>query len=172
MKNILWNGDGFMSGGRLHTCIVFTMLYHIAFSSLSFIANRSLINKNSQIGANICALSCKTKLITGQARRFVATGGFSITPLKINDRMNGAVIFYMVGPMSDLNLLSNLSGIPFLSPVDAQKAVSQGRIQADAIDANAPVRKKWPMHASVRFLPQKLKNTTFCEVHVLNVVTQ
>ena len=154
MKNILWNGDGFISPGsrrceehrlepglrfyerrrggcpcfyRLHTCIVFTMLYHIEFSSLSFIANRSLINKNSQIGANICALSCQTKLNTGQARRFVATGGFSITPLKINDRINGAVIFYMVdlvGPLSDLNLLSNLSGIPFLSPVDAQKAVS------------------------------------------------
>ena len=49
---------------------------------------------------------------------------------------------------------------------------AQGRIQADAIDANASVRKKWPMHASVRFLPQIMRNTTFCEVHVLNVVSQ
>ena len=39
----------------------------------------------------------------------------------------------------------------------------QGRIQADAIDANASVRKKWPMHSSVRFQPQIMRNNTFCE---------
>ena len=39
----------------------------------------------------------------------------------------------------------------------------QGRIQADAIDANASVRKKLPMHSSVRFLPQIIRNSTFCE---------
>ena len=38
-----------------------------------------------------------------------------------------------------------------------------GRIEADAIDANASVRKKLPMHSSVRFLPQIMKNNTFCE---------
>ena len=39
----------------------------------------------------------------------------------------------------------------------------QGRIQADAIDAYASVRKKLPMHSSVRFLPQIIRNSTFCE---------
>ena len=33
----------------------------------------------------------------------------------------------------------------------------QGRIQADAIDADASVRKKLPMHSSVRFLPQIMR---------------
>ena len=40
---------------------------------------------------------------------------------------------------------------------------TQGRIQADAIDANASVRKNLPMHSSVRFLPQIIRNSTFCE---------
>ena len=39
----------------------------------------------------------------------------------------------------------------------------QGRIQADAIDANASVREKIPMHSSVRFLPQIMRNNTLCE---------
>ena len=39
----------------------------------------------------------------------------------------------------------------------------QGRIQANAIDANASVRKKLPMHSSVRFLLQIMRNDTFCE---------
>ena len=41
--------------------------------------------------------------------------------------------------------------------------IGQGRIQVDAIDANASVRKKLPIHSSVRFLPQIMKNNTFCE---------
>ena len=41
--------------------------------------------------------------------------------------------------------------------------ITQGRIQADAIDANESVRKKMPMRSSVRFLPQIIKNSTFCE---------
>ena len=40
---------------------------------------------------------------------------------------------------------------------------NQGRIQADAIDANASVRKKMPMHSSVRLLSEIMKNNTFCE---------
>ena len=39
----------------------------------------------------------------------------------------------------------------------------QDRIQADAIDANASVRKNLPMHSSVRFLPQIIRNSNFCE---------
>ena len=39
----------------------------------------------------------------------------------------------------------------------------QGRIQADAIDANASVRKKLSMHSSVRFLPQIISNIALCE---------
>ena len=42
-------------------------------------------------------------------------------------------------------------------------AQNQGRIQADAIDANASVRKKMPMHSSVRLLSEIMKNNTFCE---------
>ena len=34
------------------------------------------------------------------------------------------------------------------------ETLGQGLIQADAIDVNASVRKKLPMHSSVRFLPQ------------------
>ena len=40
---------------------------------------------------------------------------------------------------------------------------TQGRIQADAIDTNASVRKKLPMHSSDRFLPQIIRNSNFCE---------
>ena len=46
-------------------CIVFTMLYHIAFSSLLFPIEISVM-KNCQIGANICALSYKAKLNINQ----------------------------------------------------------------------------------------------------------
>ena len=37
----------------------------------------------------------------------------------------------------------------------------QGRIHANAIDANASVTKKLLMHESVRFLPQIIRNNTF-----------
>ena len=43
--------------------------------------------------------------------------------------------------------------------------IIQGRIQADAIDAYASVRKKLPMHSSVRFLPQIKRNSTFLRKH-------
>ena len=42
-------------------------------------------------------------------------------------------------------------------------SLEQGRIKADAIDANASVRKQLPMNSSVRFLPQRIRNNTFCE---------
>ena len=40
---------------------------------------------------------------------------------------------------------------------------ADGRIQADAFDANASVRKKLSMHSSDRFSLQIMRNNTFCE---------
>ena len=62
--------------------------------------------------------------------------------------------FYISGQFYMINVLEN----QWLSVT-----YRQDRIQADAIDANASVRKNLPMHSSVRFLPQIIRNSNFCE---------
>ena len=60
---------------KIRTCFVFTMLYHVAFSSLIHLFPITIsVIENSQTVANICALSYETKLNIGQPCRFFAMG--------------------------------------------------------------------------------------------------
>ena len=72
MKEIA-NQQHIRTGLRSHTCIVFTVWYHVAFSSLFHLFPISVI-ASSQIGAKICALSYETKLNIGKPYRFFAMG--------------------------------------------------------------------------------------------------